>query len=151
MVTDVTELNNVNAAATDRILGLFARGDMSFEDKRDILIEPSLSQMVVKAIEVYLEEYQAKLDKIGTFQLQVLKKNEEGFLLVVSNPRIKHAHDATQANRALSETVALDIAVEKTLEVMADMLDQTLLIVTADHSNTMTISGYPARAADIAG
>ena len=31
------------------------------------------------------------------------------------------------------------------------MLDQTLLIVTADHSNTMTISGYPARAADIAG
>ena len=67
MVTDVTELNNVNAAATDRILGLFARGDMSFEDKRDTLIEPSLSQMVVKAIEVYLEEYQAKLDKFGTF------------------------------------------------------------------------------------
>ena len=61
------------------------------------------------------------------------------------------AHDATQANRALSETVALDIAVEKTLEVMADILDQTLLIVTADHSNTMTISGYPTRAADIAG
>ena len=67
MVTDVTELNNVNAAETDRILGLFARGDMSFEDKRDTLIEPSLSQMVVKAIEVYLEEYQARLDKIGTF------------------------------------------------------------------------------------
>ena len=67
MVTDVAELNNVNAAETDRILGLFARGDMSFEDKRDTLIEPSLSQMVVKAIEVYLEEYQARLDKIGTF------------------------------------------------------------------------------------
>ena len=83
--------------------------------------------------------------------MQVLKKNEEGFLLVVSNPRIKHAHDATQANRALSETVALDIAVEKTLEVMADMLDQTLLIVTADHSNTMTISGYPSRGQGITG
>ena len=53
MVTDVTQLNNVSAAATDHILGLFARADLSFEDKRDTLIDPSLSQMVVKAIEVY--------------------------------------------------------------------------------------------------
>ena len=69
----------------------------------------------------------------------------------MTNPRIKSAHDATQANRALSETVALDAAVEKAMEAMGDMLDETLIVVTADHSNTMTISGYPTRAADIAG
>ena len=85
------------------------------------------------------------------FKFQILKKNEDGFLLVVTNPRIKSAHDATQANRALSETVALDTAIEMALETMGDKLDETLVIVTADHSNTMTISGYPTRAADIAG
>ena len=51
----------------------------------------------------------------------------------------------------MSETVALDTAVEEALEAMADKLDETLIIVTADHSNTMTISGYPDRGADIAG
>ena len=82
---------------------------------------------------------------------QILKKNENGFLLVVTNPRIDSAHDETQANRALSETVALDSAVEKTLAAMGDALDETLIVITADHSNTMTLSGYPNRAADIAG
>ena len=52
MVKDLTELNNVNAAETDYILGLFARADMSYDDKRNDLVDPSLSQMVVKAIEV---------------------------------------------------------------------------------------------------
>ena len=52
MVTDVTQLNNVNTAETDYLLGLFSRADMSFDDKRDPNIDPSLSQMVTKAIEV---------------------------------------------------------------------------------------------------
>ena len=85
------------------------------------------------------------------FKFQILKKDQEGFLLVVTNPRIDSAHDATQANRAMSETVALDTALEEALEAMGDKLEETLIIVTADHSNTMTISGYPTRAADIAG
>ena len=84
-------------------------------------------------------------------KFQILKKDEEGFLLVVTNPRIDSAHDATQANRAMSETVALDTAFEEALKAMGDKLDETLIIVTADHSNTMTISGYPDRGADIAG
>ena len=52
MVTDVTQLDNVNAADTDFLLGLFARADMSYDDKRDANVDPSLSQMVTKAIEV---------------------------------------------------------------------------------------------------
>merc|ERR550539_995603 len=124
MVTNLTQLNNVNAADTDFLLGLFARADMSYDDKRVDTIDPSLSQMVEKAVDI-------------------LKKNENGFLLVVTNPRIDSAHDETQANRALSETVALDTAVEKTIEAMGEKLHETLIVVTADHSNTMTLSGYP--------
>ena len=60
MVTDVTQLNNVNAAETDYLLGLFARADMSYDDKRDTNVDPSLSQMVTKAIEVCSKEEQSK-------------------------------------------------------------------------------------------
>ena len=52
LVTDVTQLSNVDASNTDYLLGLFARADMSYDDKRDTSIDPSLSQMVTKAIEV---------------------------------------------------------------------------------------------------
>ena len=54
VVQDLTGLNNLNAAKTDHLLGLFARADMSYDDKRNDLVDPSLSQMVVKAIEVCL-------------------------------------------------------------------------------------------------
>ena len=57
--------------------------------------------------------------------------------------RIDHAHHAGQAGRALSETVAFDQAVGAALS-MVDLKD-TLVIVTADHSHGLTISGYPAR------
>ena len=52
MVTNLTQLNNVNVAETDFLLGLFARADMSYDDKRVDTIDPSLSQMVEKAIDV---------------------------------------------------------------------------------------------------
>ncbi len=56
-----------------------------------------------------------------------------------------------QIRTALSETVAMDRAVEKAMETLGDDLDDTLLLVTADHSHTMTISGYPDRGNSIIG
>ena len=67
MVTDVTQLNNVNAAETDYLLGLFARADMSFDDKRDDLVDPSLSQMVDKTIEVWSAEEQQMRGHVSQF------------------------------------------------------------------------------------
>ena len=52
VVTNLTQLNNVNAAETNFLLGLFTRADMSYDDKRNGTIDPSLSQMVEKAIDV---------------------------------------------------------------------------------------------------
>ena len=70
---------------------------------------------------------------------------------MVEGGRIDTAHHSTQAVKAMSETVALDRAVEKAIEVLGDELDDTLIIVTADHAHTMTISGYSLRGNDISG
>jgi alkaline phosphatase len=62
---------------------------------------------------------------------------------MVEAGRIDHAHHAGNAYRALAETVALSDAVKLALTKIN--LDDTLLIVTADHSHTMSLSGYAKR------
>jgi alkaline phosphatase len=105
---------------------------MEFEADRqkDTSGEPSLSEMTVKALEV-------------------LQKNEKGFFLMVEGGRIDHAHHGGNAYRALTETIefakAVHVALEKTKRA------ETLIIVTADHSHTFTIAGYPKRGNPILG
>lgn len=54
--------------------------------------------------------------------------------------RIDHGHHDGVAARALDETVefskAIDLARKRTSE------EDTLIVVTSDHSHTMSISGY---------
>jgi alkaline phosphatase len=70
-------------------------------------------------------------------------------LLVIEAGRIDHAHHAGNAYRALSDTVALSDAVKVAMKKVN--LKNTLVIVTADHSHTFTIAGYPARGNPILG
>ncbi|MEO6366802.1 MAG: alkaline phosphatase, partial [Steroidobacteraceae bacterium] len=62
---------------------------------------------------------------------------------------IDHAHHAGNAYRALTDTIAFSDAVRAAAQ-MTDARD-TLILVTADHSHVMTISGYPARGNPILG
>lgn len=50
------------------------------------------------------------------------------------------AHHENHARLALDETLQLHYAVENVVD-MADLRD-TLIIVTSDHSHTMSIGGY---------
>lgn len=114
------------------LLGLFEPDHMRFEGDRanDPGGEPSLAEMTRAAI-------------------ARLAGRREGYLLLVEGGRIDHAHHDGRARRALEETVALDEAVAAALE-MVD-LDETLVLVTSDHSHTLTMGGYPARGSDIVG
>jgi alkaline phosphatase len=78
-----------------------------------------------------------------------LSQDPDGFVLLVEGGRIDHAHHAGNAARALEEADQFDQAIKTALEMTNP--DDTLIIVTADHSHTLTISGYAKRGNPILG
>jgi len=118
--------------AGHQFMGLFEPSHMQFEADRarDPAGEPSLAEMTA-------------------FAIKQLQTNENGFFLLVEGGRIDHAHHFSNAYRALLDTVAMDEAVGAALKIVD--LEETLILVTADHSHTLTISGYPPRGNPILG
>jgi alkaline phosphatase len=131
-VWNASQLKSLDLAHTPRLLGLFNASHLNYEHERvaDKLDEPSLAEMTTSAIDV-------------------LKQNPNGFFLMVEGGRIDHALHAGNAYRALDETIAFADAVQAALQ-HTDPRD-TLIVVTADHSHTMTFAGYPKRGNDILG
>ncbi|AKV95252.1 MULTISPECIES: alkaline phosphatase [Marinobacter] len=131
-VYDNAGFDSVNAATTSRLFGLFNESHMQYEADRgnDVAGEPSLSEMTAKAIDI-------------------LDNDPDGFFLTVEAGRVDHAHHAGSANGALTDTIELAEAVK----VAADQTnpEDTLIIVTADHSHVFTMAGYPKRGNPILG
>jgi len=131
-VWDKQQFDAIDAQKTKHLLGLFEPSHMKFEFDRlkDVKDEPSLAEMTSKAIDV-------------------LSTNKKGYFLMVEGGRIDHAHHDGNAFRALRDTVALSDAVRKAVAKVD--LNETLIVVTADHSHTFFIQGYPARGNNILG
>ena len=85
--------------------------------------EPGLAEMTAKAIEL-------------------LATRENGYFLMVEGARIDHGHHAGIAGYALLETQEFARAVATALEAVD--LSETLVLVTADHSHTLSwVVYYP--------
>ena len=130
-VSSADELLNFDIKKTKYLLGLFSKSHLNYEADRvaNNIDEPSLTTMVETA-------------------LQLLQKHKR-FLLIVESGRIDHAHHAGNAYRALEETIEFDKAIARANELIDT--NKTLMVVTADHSHTMTIAGYPTRGNPILG
>src|SRR3546814_6607361 len=81
--------------------------------------------------------------------ITMLERKGSGYVLLIEAGRIDHAHHGGNARRALEDTVALDEAVAAAMAMTKR--DDTLMIVTADHSHTFAISGYSDRGNPILG
>ena len=128
-VTNADELSQA-AKDKDRIFGLFSSKHMAFEADRSATQEPSLTEMTSSAIDV-------------------LSRNENGYFLMVESGRVDHAHHATNAYRALTDAQEFSRAVQAAVDAVD--LNETLILVTADHSHVFTIAGYPERGNPILG
>lgn len=121
-------LNMIELDKVDYLLGLFSPSHCPYHGdlKRShiALANPSLSEMTEAA-------------------LKVLKKNNKGFFLFVEGARIDMAHHDTRARKSLEDTEEFAKAVQVAREMFSE--DDTLIVVTSDHSHTMTINGYPVR------
>ncbi len=132
-VWNTAQFNAINPSTTDHLLGLFEPSHMHYEAdrvKNDKSGEPSLTEMTKKAIDI-------------------LSKNPNGYFLMVESGRIDHAHHASNAYRALTDTIQMSTAVEAAVQ-KSDPKD-TLIVVSADHSHVFTIGGYPQRGNPILG
>ncbi|CAL8342843.1 unnamed protein product [Arctogadus glacialis] len=129
-VWNKTDFDAVDPETTDYLMALFEPGDMHFDLERDPLMDPSIAETTEKAI-------------------RILSRNPNGFFLLVEGGRIDQAHHAGRGSMALHEAVALDRAVGKALELTNE--EETLTVVTADHSHPLVINGYPFRGNSILG
>ena len=62
---------------------------------------------------------------------------------------IDMAHHRGKAKRAINEAATMDEAVKKAMELVDTT--NTLIVVTSDHSHTLSIHGYAKRGANIFG
>lgn len=129
-VSSREELLAVQAGQVDHLLGLFSDDHMEYNVDRDTNKEPRLVEMMTKALEV-------------------LEKNDKGYFLMVEGGRIDHGHHAGNALRALDETIEFDEAIGTAMKRTDPK--ETLIIVTADHSHTLTMGGYAQRGNPILG
>jgi len=122
----VWNTGQLRAAGPGPLLGLFEPDHMQYDYDRNRRAdgEPELAELTRAAI-------------------SRLAQHPGGYVLMVEGGRIDHAHHESNAFRALDETIAMSRAVAVAAEMTS--ADDTLIIVTADHSHTLNFAGYPVR------
>ena len=129
-VGSAADFRALKPAAAGPVLGLFNKSHMEYNLDADRTQEPSLAEM-------------------ATFAVRKLQAQNKGYVLMVEGGRIDHGHHMSNAARALDETAEFSDAIAAVLKII-DLKD-TLVLVTADHSHSFTMTGYPPRGNDILG
>jgi alkaline phosphatase len=122
--------NALNLDGSTPILALFEDSHMKYEYDRTDEEEPSLADMTRMAIEY-------------------LSQNEDGYYLEVEAGRVDHANHAGNLHRTLTDGVAFAEAIATADEMTDD--EDTLIVVTADHSHALIFNGYCGRGSPITG
>ncbi|GFR38752.1 alkaline phosphatase [Insulibacter thermoxylanivorax] len=130
IVENRTQLLQVDAGKTDRLFGVFHLGNMdTYYDRStnntavlgSFTDQPTLWEMTQTAIEV-------------------LSKNEEGFFLMVEAGSIDKQLHPLDWERAVIEAIEMDKAIG-VAKRFAEQYGDTLIVVTADHAHSMSITG----------
>lgn len=130
VVDNATQLKSVDSSKTNKLLGLFHPGNMSVyydrstknaDELKTFTDQPNLWDMTEKA-------------------LDVLKKDEDGFFLLVEGASIDKQLHPYDPERAIYDAIEMDKAVGVARK-FAEQDGETLVIVTADHAHSMSLVG----------
>ncbi|XP_067949435.1 uncharacterized protein [Watersipora subatra] len=128
-VTNRQQFDAATADNTDYLFGMFEIDRVQEETERSKTNqEPSVAEMARRAIEI-------------------LSKNPKGFYLFLEGANIDIGHHGNRARMALEEGLAFDDAVGTVMNMTS--ADDTLVIVSADHSHPFSFGGYSRRGLDI--
>ena len=131
------------------ILGLFTMSHMEEDLNRDPEQQPSLAEMTRTAIKFLSHNNPNGFVLLVSSTFSKASGRLQGKTFQVESGLIDRLHHKGRSHHAFQETLALSDSVEVALN-MTDEKD-TLIIVTADHSHTMSLSGYQARGTNILG
>lgn len=131
-VTSAEELRSANLRRTDKLLGLFARGSMVFEEESpdDGSSNPTLGEMTAAALEI-------------------LEKDDDGYFLFVEHEGTDDLQHGGFVKRAMDALLELNAAIDVALQNVD--LSETLIVVSADHAQSLTFGGYPDKGNPILG
>lgn len=119
-VTNRKSLLDINYAKTKNVMGLFASAHMAYHSDTNHSVEPTLTEMTQAA-------------------MNVLSLNPNGYVLLVEGGLIDYANHETMAQKAVIETLEFNEAI-KMADLRTSEID-TMIVVTSDHSHTISMSG----------
>ncbi len=128
-----TRADMMSARPGRKFVGIYSKDDHLDYSLARRPEQPTLSDMALKAIEL-------------------LSTDPDGFFLMVEGGKIDHALHDNNAKNALADTVAFDEAIQAAIERMRQIdpgLENTLIVITADHDHTMVLNGYPKRGSKV--
>ncbi|KAL5963192.1 Alkaline phosphatase tissue-nonspecific isozyme [Taenia solium] len=117
LITDASQFMLTDFSKVDYLFGLLGSSHLPFDADRGEN-EPSLANLTTVAI-------------------KVLSRHPKGFFLFVEGARIDHAHHNNFGKKALLDLLALEEAVRAGTQMVN--LEETLVIVTADHSHSFML------------
>ncbi len=116
--------------ATTKLLGLFNTGNIDGELDRRLLKKGTVARF---------PDQPDLVDQVRV-ALDVLSRNDHGFVLMVESGRIDKYSHSLDAERAIFDTIMLDNAVRLAKEFAARN-DDTLIIVVGDHGHMVSVVG----------
>ncbi|HEX8910322.1 MAG TPA: alkaline phosphatase [Anaeromyxobacteraceae bacterium] len=131
-VEDATALSAAAAHPPDRLLGLFAYGNMNVALDKVAKRRGTPLADGSYVVDHYHAPDQPMLDEMTEAALAVLERNRAGFVLMVEGAHIDKQSHLMDADRVLGEVLELDRAVGVARR-FAERAGDTVVVVLADH------------------
>jgi alkaline phosphatase len=132
LATTKTEmLAAADNATTHKLLGLYNTGN----------VDGALDLKFLKKGSVAKFPDQPDVPETMNAALKILSRNKKGFVLMVESARIDKYSHSLDAERAIYDTIMLDQAVKQAQQWSKAHGNNTLILVTADHSHVVGVIG----------